>query len=133
MKNIIKVLLLLIAVSGYSQTTLPKQKELPVNEENIIGKWVFNDIINDKTPKENAEAKEWLEGTYVEFKANKTYNVEIVMLVTGKWEFDPATNTITTETNRPKDHVWKVNHVYKDYIVMTLNDGNQQVIYKRER
>jgi hypothetical protein len=133
MKNIFKLLLLFTAFAGYSQANLPKQGELPVNEQTIIGKWVFHDLINDNTPEENAEKKEYLEGTFVELKSNKTYNVEIVMLVTGTWEFDPDNKTITTDTNRPTPHIWKVNHVYKDYIVLTLNDGNQQVIYKREK
>lgn len=134
MKNIFNLLLLFIAFSGYSQANLPKQEELPVNEETIIGKWVFHDLINDKSPEENAEIKEYLIGTYVEFKADKTYNMEIVMLVNGEWEFDQAANTIiTTQAGRPKKPLWKVNHLYKDYIVMTLNDVNQQITFKREK
>ena len=133
MKNIFNLLLLFTAFAASAQANLPKQKELPVNEQTVIGKWVFHDLINDNTPEENAEIKELLDGTYVEFKDDKTYNAEIVMLVTGTWKLDTATQTITTDTNRRKNQIWKVNHVCKDHIVMTLNDGSQQVIYKREK
>ena len=133
MKDIFKLLLLLVTFGGYSQANLPKQAELPVNENTISGKWIFHDVINDKTPEENAETKELLEGTSVEFRADKTYIFEFIVQLEGTWSLDTTTNIIKTNTRRRKDHTWKIHHVYKDYIVMSRNDATQQIIFKAER
>jgi len=129
----ITFLILFIAVGGYAQANLPQGPELPVTEQNIIGKWVFEDVINDNTAEENAEVKEMLEGTFVEFRADKTYIIEFIMQLEGTWSLDTSTNIVKTNTSRHKDHTWKLHHVYKDYIVMSRNEATQQIIFKAQR
>ena len=131
--NYIKILLLFIAFNGYAQANLPKEPALPITEENIIGKWVFEDVINDKTAEENAEGKELLEGTFVEFRADKTYIIEFIMQLEGTWSLDTATSVVKTNTSRHKDHTWKIHHVYKGHIVMSRNDATQQIIFKAQQ
>ncbi|AWH86772.1 hypothetical protein HYN59_17375 [Flavobacterium album] len=123
-----KKLLLLLLVLVSQQTIC---QEIEINEKNLSKKWVFSDVINDKSEAENAEMREMLEGTSLTFREDKTYTFDFVSELNGTWTLDPAKKEITTKDRRGTN-IWHIHSLTKEKAVLSRNDAQQKVIFKPE-
>lgn len=124
MKKLLLLFFVLVTQQAFCQ-------EIAINEKNLSKKWVFSDVINDKSEAENAEMREMLEGTSLAFRDDKTYTFDFLSQLNGTWTFDPAKKEITTKDRRGTN-IWHIHSLTKDQVILSRNDAKQKVVFKTE-
>lgn len=124
MTNLFISLFLFLGMATYSQ-------EVEITESSVIGIWEVTDIVKPELTKDEIdEMKSLLEGTYLDFRPDKTCIVGIVMDLDGTWSLDAVKKKITTITKKGET-VWVIHSLTQDQIVMSRNDAKQKVVFKK--
>lgn len=126
MKNVLLFFLILTANTLFAQ-----EKEIAVNEKNIVKKWVFDKVINaGKTADEIKEMNELMESVTFTFKADKTFILDFMTEQTGTWELDKVKKVITTKDKRGTSN-WTIHSLTPNTITLSRVSGHY-IAFKAE-
>lgn len=129
MKKIL-LLPLLVAQQNFCNAQQNSNNEIEVNEKSIARKWVLDDIINpEKTSEEIAELKDMLSYVWLDFKEDKTYAKDFIIVVQGTWKLDTGKKIISTADTKGND-TWKIHSLTKNTLTLSLNDSTQKIVFK---
>ncbi len=130
MKNLFFCLAFLFANILHAQNASDAQ--ILVTEQNILGKWIFADLINpDLTREQYEENKSLMDGAFgFTFNSDKTCVIMMIFDLEGKWSLNPKTKIIET-VDQKGAKTWQIHALSDNEMTLSLNNAKQQLIFKR--
>jgi hypothetical protein len=112
-------------------TSVSAQNHTEITEKNLVGKWLFKDIV-EESGKDNGiplkERKELLEGVYLLLREDGTCMMSFIVDREGTWSL--AGNIISMKTT--KTDTWTIHSFTGKEIVLSRNDAKQKILFAKQ-